>query len=68
MPIERAADHPPSRSGDSGSRVPTPARRSDETTFYRADLHRGRSPRHRHDHFDVFLVVAGRATSLSAMR
>ena len=64
MPIERSADHPAFELGETTiTSYAAPARGSDETAFYRADLPPGTVlPAHRHDHFDVFLVVAGGAT------
>jgi len=64
MPIERAADHPTFELGATTiTSFAAPARGSDETALYRADLPPGQSlPAHRHDHLDVFLVVAGGAT------
>ena len=64
MPIERSADHPTFELGETTiTSFAAPARGSDETAFYRADLPPGMGlPAHRHDHFDVFLVVAGGAT------
>jgi quercetin dioxygenase-like cupin family protein len=64
MPIERAADHPTFElGGNTITSYAAPARGSDETAFYRVDVPPGKGlPAHRHDHFDVFLVVAGAAT------
>ena len=64
MPIERAADHPTFElGGNTITSYAAPARGSDETALYRVDLPPGKGlPAHRHDHFDVFVVVAGRAT------
>jgi len=64
MPIERSADHPAFELGETTiTSFAAPARGSEETAFYRADLPPGTGlPAHRHDHFDVFLVVAGGAT------
>ena len=64
MPIERAADHPTFElGGNTITSFAAPARGSDETALYRVDVPPGTGlPAHRHDHFDVFLVVAGAAT------
>lgn len=64
MPIERASDHPTFElGGNTITSYAAPARGSDETAFYRVDVPPGKGlPAHRHDHFDVFLVVAGAAT------
>ena len=61
MPIERAADHPTFELGETRiTSYAAPARGSDETALYRADLPPGVGlPAHRHDHFDVFLVIGG---------
>ncbi len=61
MPIERAADHPTFEMG--GAHVTSfaaPARGSSEVALYRVDLGPKQGlPAHRHDHLDVFTVVAG---------
>ncbi len=64
MPIERSADHPTFELG--GNRVTSlaaPARGSDEVALFRTDLPPGGGlPPHRHDHFDIFILIAGGAT------
>jgi quercetin dioxygenase-like cupin family protein len=64
MPIERSADHPTFELG--GNHVTSlcaPARGSDEVALFRTDLPPGGGlPPHRHDHFDIFTLVAGGAT------
>jgi quercetin dioxygenase-like cupin family protein len=64
MPIERADDHPIFElGGNTITSFAAPARGSDETALYRVDLPPGKGlPAHRHDHFDVFLVIAGGAS------
>jgi quercetin dioxygenase-like cupin family protein len=64
MPIERAAEHPTFElGGNTITSFAAPARGSDEVALYRADVPPGAGlPPHRHDHFDVFTVVAGGAT------
>ena len=64
MPVERASEHPSFElGGNTITSYAAPARGSDETALYRVDLPAGKGlPAHRHDHFDVFLVVEGAAT------
>ena len=64
MPVERAADHPTFElGGTTVTSYAAPARGSHETALYRVDLPPGEGlPAHRHDHFDVFLVVSGDAS------
>ena len=64
MPVERAADHPTFElGGNTITSFAAPARGSDETALYRVDMPPGKGlPAHRHDHFDVFLVMKGTAT------
>lgn len=64
MSIERAADHPTFELGGNAiTSYAAPARGSDEVALYRVDLPPGAGlPAHRHDHFDVFVVMTGRAT------
>ncbi len=61
MPIERAADHPSFElGGNLITSYAAPARGSEETALYRADVPPGGGlPPHHHDHFDVFTIVAG---------
>jgi len=61
MPIERAADHPTFELGDNTiTSFAAPARGAYEAALYRVDLPPGGGlPPHRHDHLDVFTVVAG---------
>lgn len=64
MPIERAADHPTfDFGGNTVTSFAAPARGSEETALFRADLPPGGGlPPHHHDHFDVFTLMAGSAT------
>ena len=64
MPIERAADHPTFELGGNAiTSFAAPARGSDEVALFRTDVPPGGGlPPHRHDHFDVFTVVAGGVT------
>jgi quercetin dioxygenase-like cupin family protein len=64
MPVERAADHPTFELGTTSiTSFAAPARGAHELALYRADLPAGGSlPSHRHDHLDVFTVVAGGGT------
>jgi quercetin dioxygenase-like cupin family protein len=64
MPIERAADHPTFELGGNAiTSFAAPARGSDEVALFRTDLPPGGGlPPHRHDHFDVFTLVAGGVT------
>ncbi len=64
MPIERAADHPTFElGGNAVTSLAAPARGSDEVALFRTDVPPGGGlPPHRHDHFDVFAVVAGGLT------
>ncbi len=64
MPIERAADHPTfDLGGNAITSFAAPARGSDEVALFRTDVPPGGGlPPHRHDHFDVFTVVAGGVT------
>lgn len=64
MPVERAHDHPTFELGEVRiTSIAAPARGSDETALFRADIPAGAGlPPHRHDHFDVFTVTAGTAT------
>jgi len=64
MPVERAADHPMFElGGNLITSFAAPARGSDEAALYRVDMPPGKGlPAHRHDHFDVFLVMKGTAT------
>jgi quercetin dioxygenase-like cupin family protein len=63
MPIERAAEHPKFElGGNTITSFAAPARGSDEVALYRADVPPGGGlPPHRHDHLDVFTLVAGGA-------
>jgi quercetin dioxygenase-like cupin family protein len=64
MPVERAADHPVHElGGNVVTSLAAPARGSDETALFRIELPPGSGlPPHRHDHFDVFTVIAGGGT------
>ena len=64
MPVERAADHPTFElGGASVTSFAAPARGASEVALYRVDMPPGQGlPAHRHDHLDVFTVVAGGAT------
>ena len=64
MPIERSADHPTFElGGNLVTSLCAPARGSEEVALFRTELPPGGGlPPHRHDHFDVFTLVAGWAT------
>jgi quercetin dioxygenase-like cupin family protein len=64
MPVERAVDHPVHElGGNAVTSLASPSRGSSETALFRIDLPAGSGlPPHRHDHFDVFAVVAGGGT------
>ncbi|HEY7476700.1 MAG TPA: cupin domain-containing protein [Actinomycetota bacterium] len=64
MSVERAADHPTFEiAGNTVTSFAAPARGSTETALFRTDLPAGGSlPPHRHDHFDVFVLLEGGAT------
>jgi quercetin dioxygenase-like cupin family protein len=64
MPAEHAADHPRFElAGNTISSFAAPARGSDEVALFQTDVPPGGGlPPHRHDHFDVFTVVAGAVT------
>jgi quercetin dioxygenase-like cupin family protein len=64
MPVEPAADHPTFELGSTTiTSFAAPARGAHELALYRADLPAGGAlPPHRHDHLDVFTVVAGSGT------
>ena len=61
MPVEHAADHPTFELGDNTvTSFAAPARGAYELALYRVDIPpAGGLPAHRHDHLDVFVVVAG---------
>ncbi len=61
MPVERAHEHPTFElGGNTITSLAAPARGSEETALFRADVPAGSGlPPHRHDHFDVFTVTAG---------
>jgi quercetin dioxygenase-like cupin family protein len=61
MPIERADEHPTFElGGNTITSFAAPARGSDETALYRADVPPGGGlPPHHHDHLDVFTVTQG---------
>ena len=61
MPVERAADHPTFEiGGNAVTSFAAPARGADEAALFQIALPPGGGlPAHRHDHFDVFTVVAG---------
>ena len=62
MPIERAHEHPTFEiGGNTITSLAAPARGSIEAALFRADVPAGGGlTPHRHDHFDVFIVTAGR--------
>jgi quercetin dioxygenase-like cupin family protein len=64
MPVERAHDHPTFEvGGNAVTSLAAPARGSEETALFQVALPPGGAlPRHRHDHFDVFTVIAGTGT------
>lgn len=64
MPVERAADHPTFEiAGNTVTSYAAPSRSSDETALFRTELPAGGGlPPHRHDHFDVFVVLEGSGT------
>jgi quercetin dioxygenase-like cupin family protein len=64
MPIERATEHPIFElGGNTITSFAAPARGSDDVALFRTDVPPGGGlPPHRHDHFDVFMVVAGAVT------
>jgi len=61
MPMERAADHPTFALGNLAiTSFVAPARGGYECALYRVDVPPGEGlPPHRHDHLDVFTVLAG---------
>lgn len=61
MPVERSAEHPTFELGGNAiTSFAAPARGSREIALYRAEVPPGGGlPPHTHDHFDVFIVVAG---------
>ena len=61
MPVEHAADHPTFElGGNTVTSFAAPARGAYELALYRVDIPpAGGLPAHRHDHLDVFVVVAG---------
>ena len=66
MPVVRAADDPKfDLSGVNVSGLATPTRGAAETIMYRVDLRPTQAlPQHRHDHEEVFHVLAGSLTSV----
>jgi quercetin dioxygenase-like cupin family protein len=64
MPVEHAADHPTFElGGNTITSFAAPARGSEEVALFRTDVPPGGGLQpHRHDHFDVFFVVAGAVT------
>ena len=62
VPVERAHEHPTFEiGGNTVTSLAAPARGSTEAALFRADVPPGGGlPPHRHDHFDVFTVTAGR--------
>ncbi len=64
MPVERGADHPSFEVG--GSRITSfaaPSRGADECILFSIDVPAGGGlPPHRHDHQDVFTLIAGTGT------
>lgn len=61
MPVESAAEHPTFElGGNTITSFAAPARGAYEAALYRVDMPAGGGlPAHRHDHLDVFTVVAG---------
>ena len=61
MPVEHAADHPTFElGGNTVTSFAAPARGAYELALYRVDIPpAGGLPAHRHDHLDVFMVIAG---------
>jgi len=64
MPVERAADHPTfENAGNTITSLVAPARGSEDVALFRADIPPGGGiPRHRHDRFDVFVLLVGGVT------
>ena len=63
MPIERSADHPVFELGAATvTSFAAASRGAHEVSLFRVDLPPGEGlPAHRHDHLDVFTVLAGEA-------
>ena len=64
MPVERASEHPTFEiAGNIVTSLAAPSRGSSETALFRTEVPAGGGlPPHRHDHFDVFIVLEGGVT------
>jgi len=64
MPVEHANDHPTFELGGNAiTSLAAPARGSLEVALFRTELPAGGGiPPHTHDHFDIFVVLAGDVT------